>query len=450
MIKTYKFTSKYTNNNKIDKIYQLSYEYKKYYNALIKRSINNFYKDGILPKYFDRLAYSLLSERYKQVCGSQVKGNIESWLSNLGNRCNEVIMKSNLSNEIKLQLYYINKYHKWFQSDILIKKIYVSLDIIKLSRKIFKHFIFRIPIMHNFCMVLDKKVAEVQKSNNSFDYWIRLSTLEKCNVIYLPIKSYDYYNNIVGKLKNSIQIKISNKIEYGFIKDVESKSYKGFSTIGIDVGLVNILSSSSGSQYGKRFYKLLKKYDIIIQKIIKNRMKQSLYKNCPKLNRLYNKVQNFVKNEIGRCLNRLIKLEQPKIIVIENIKNITYKTKNNNQLNKTMRRLLGRSGFSKIGDRLKSKCKDRKNIELIEVNPAYTSQLCSRCGYVDKRNRKKQSEFRCLNCGNSNNADYNSSINIRDRRSISDFGIYTKYKKIKEFLEKDFLSKQANYRLAVT
>ena len=62
----------------------------------------------------------------------------------------------------------------------------------------------------------------------------------------------------------------------------------------------------------------------------------------------------------------------------------------------------------------------------------------------------KQSQFKCLNCGHSCNADYNSSINIRDRRSISVFGIYTKYKKIKEILDKEFLSKQANYRLAVT
>ncbi len=305
-------------------------------------------------------------------------------------------------------------------------------------------------MIHNCCMMLDKKVAEVQESNNTYDYWIRLSTLEKGNVIYLPIKSYDYFNNVKGKLKNIIQIKISAIVEYGFVKDVDLKEYNGFSTIGIDIGLINLISSSSGSQYGKRFYKLLRKYDNIIHNIVKNRMKQGLYKNCPKLSRLYSKVKNLVKNEIGRCLNRLLKLEQPKIIVVENIKNITYKTKKNKQLNKSMRRLLNRSGFSKIGDRLKSKCAERKNIELIEVNPAYTSQLCPTCGYVHKSNRKNQSTFKCLNCGYLSNADYNSSINIRNRRSISAFGIYTKYKKIKEILDKEFLSRQASYRLAMT
>ena len=79
MLKTYKFTSKYTNKNKNDKIYQLSYEYKKYYNILIKKSLINFYNEGFLPKYLDRLDCSLLSERYKQVCGSQVRSTLQPW-----------------------------------------------------------------------------------------------------------------------------------------------------------------------------------------------------------------------------------------------------------------------------------------------------------------------------------------------------------------------------------
>ncbi|WP_073211141.1 zinc ribbon domain-containing protein [Acidocella aminolytica] len=38
---------------------------------------------------------------------------------------------------------------------------------------------------------------------------------------------------------------------------------------------------------------------------------------------------------------------------------------------------------------------DRFGIISEEVNPAYTSQTCSCCGYVDKRNRPSQSAFRC-------------------------------------------------------
>ena len=49
------------------------------------------------------------------------------------------------------------------------------------------------------------------------------------------------------------------------------------------------------------------------------------------------------------------------------------------------------------------------------VNPQYTSQRCSNCGYIDSQNRPKepdQSTFKCQNCGYSANADYNASQNI--------------------------------------
>ena len=49
---------------------------------------------------------------------------------------------------------------------------------------------------------------------------------------------------------------------------------------------------------------------------------------------------------------------------------------------------------------------------VIYVNPAYTSQTCSRCGHVHTDNRKNQSEFVCQACGLAINADFNAAINI--------------------------------------
>jgi len=46
------------------------------------------------------------------------------------------------------------------------------------------------------------------------------------------------------------------------------------------------------------------------------------------------------------------------------------------------------------------------------INPAYTSQRCSKCGYTHKSNRKKQAEFVCQSCGFADNADHNASKNI--------------------------------------
>ena len=49
---------------------------------------------------------------------------------------------------------------------------------------------------------------------------------------------------------------------------------------------------------------------------------------------------------------------------------------------------------------------------VIAVNPAYTSQTCSACAHVSKKNRRSQSKFECVNCGHSENADFNAAKNI--------------------------------------
>ena len=52
------------------------------------------------------------------------------------------------------------------------------------------------------------------------------------------------------------------------------------------------------------------------------------------------------------------------------------------------------------------------------VDPRYTSQRCSCCGYISKDNRTSQSDFECLSCGHTLNADTNASINILTRKPL--------------------------------
>ncbi len=51
-------------------------------------------------------------------------------------------------------------------------------------------------------------------------------------------------------------------------------------------------------------------------------------------------------------------------------------------------------------------------ITVIKVAPRYTSQRCSKCGYIDPANRPTQSKFQCGHCGFVANADYNASQNL--------------------------------------
>jgi IS605 OrfB family transposase len=51
-------------------------------------------------------------------------------------------------------------------------------------------------------------------------------------------------------------------------------------------------------------------------------------------------------------------------------------------------------------------------IDVVIVNPKYTSQRCSKCGHIHKDNRQSQAKFLCLSCGYEDSADFNGAKNI--------------------------------------
>ena len=55
---------------------------------------------------------------------------------------------------------------------------------------------------------------------------------------------------------------------------------------------------------------------------------------------------------------------------------------------------------------------------LLKVDPAYTSQRCSRCGHVHRDNRPSQAVFTCGACGFRTNADHNAAVNILVRAGL--------------------------------
>lgn len=49
---------------------------------------------------------------------------------------------------------------------------------------------------------------------------------------------------------------------------------------------------------------------------------------------------------------------------------------------------------------------------VVKVNPAYSSQTCSKCKHTAKENRKTQSLFECVKCGHTDNADFQATLNL--------------------------------------
>ena len=74
-------------------------------------------------------------------------------------------------------------------------------------------------------------------------------------------------------------------------------------------------------------------------------------------------------------------------------------------------KLLRHWTYYDLQNKIKTKA-DEYGIEIVKVDPQYTSQRCSRCGHIDRENRPDQAHFRCTACGYSVNADFNASQNL--------------------------------------
>ncbi len=55
---------------------------------------------------------------------------------------------------------------------------------------------------------------------------------------------------------------------------------------------------------------------------------------------------------------------------------------------------------------------EAEGIKATQVDPAYTSKRCSKCGTTLDENRPSQARFCCQKCGYEVNADYNAAKNI--------------------------------------
>jgi IS605 OrfB family transposase len=71
--------------------------------------------------------------------------------------------------------------------------------------------------------------------------------------------------------------------------------------------------------------------------------------------------------------------------------------------------------FAQLGAFLTYKAA-RAGVPFVQVDPAYTSQRCTHCGYIDRRNRTSQAEFVCRDCGFiAEHADILGADNIAHR-----------------------------------
>lgn len=177
--------------------------------------------------------------------------------------------------------------------------------------------------------------------------------------------------------------------------------------IGLDWGIKNFMTSSLGEfiNYPKsvnREYKRINKLKSLKDKKIKN--SKNYLKLLIKLNKAYERFEFLKKNFIEQTTTKLCRQSN---IAIEKLTNARIKTST-----KSRRRLLQIAPLNRFIVALKWKCK-KFGTEFYEVNPAYTSQICSCCGQL--MNLKLKDRVCKCSCSNTMDRDINAAINIAAR-----------------------------------
>ena len=132
-----------------------------------------------------------------------------------------------------------------------------------------------------------------------------------------------------------------------------------------------------------------------------------------KLQKAHLKIANKRKDFLHKLSNEITSENQTIVIEKLKIKNMTKSATGTVEEPKKssgkrgLNRAITQQSWGLFFEMLKYKA-EKKGGEVIEVDPKFTSQKCSCCGYISKENRKSQSRFRCIKC----NFRLNASLNI--------------------------------------
>jgi putative transposase len=183
--------------------------------------------------------------------------------------------------------------------------------------------------------------------------------------------------------------------------------------IGVDFGIINLATTSDGVNYsGKKCTEVRQRY-AKIRSVLQSVGTYSAKKHLKKIS---GKERRF-KKDTNHCISKEIvqtAKDTNRAIALEDLSGI----RENVTVSKAVRESIGKWAFLELRNFIEYKAK-LLGVPVILVDPRNTSRACSVCGYIDKKNRKNQASFVCLECGHTENADFNAAKNIAFRAVVN-------------------------------
>jgi IS605 OrfB family transposase len=157
--------------------------------------------------------------------------------------------------------------------------------------------------------------------------------------------------------------------------------------------------------------------------------RRDFYKRHPNDRRLKKKFASSrrEKNRVGQSLQRKAKeiveaaKKKKQAIVLERLKGIRYVHQKGNGEGRGKRRRIAQWPFHVLQTSILYKAR-WEGVPVEFVNAWLTSQTCHVCGFVNRKLKLTEREWRCQNCGAILDRDFNAAINIERRGKIPCLG----------------------------
>lgn len=185
--------------------------------------------------------------------------------------------------------------------------------------------------------------------------------------------------------------------------------------IGVDSGIVRIATTSTGKVFKGgnikhiRERRFKQRRDLQAARHKSRNQRRLLKRLAGKERRSVDWLLWNVANEIAA---EALKADAG-TIVVEDLKGIRTRIR----VSKKQRLIHHGWPFSSLFAKIKH-VGSKHGVKIESVEARNTSKTCHKCGYCDAANRKSQTVFICVRCGHKSNADFNASLNVRDRRAF--------------------------------
>jgi IS605 OrfB family transposase len=182
--------------------------------------------------------------------------------------------------------------------------------------------------------------------------------------------------------------------------------------LGVDLGIVNLATDSDGNSYTGTPVEVMRQRCGRARQTYQSTHTKSAKRRLQKMARHESRFRRDVNHVISKQLVAHAKDTQA-ALSLEDLTGIRDRM----TVRKDQRNKQHGWSFRQLQAFIVYKAQ-RLGIPLVLVDPRNTSRTCTRCGYVDKRNRRSQAEFSCLRCGYTLHADLNAARNLATRGSV--------------------------------